>query len=39
MAERLNTRGRYVKILTEYYPDAWIDRDGKFLEDDLKPAD
>jgi len=28
-----------LKILTEYYPDPWHDRDGKFVDSGLKPAD
>jgi hypothetical protein len=39
MAERLNTRGRYVEILAEYYPDPWRDPDGKFVEDGLRRVD
>ena len=39
MVERLNTRGPYVKILAEYYPDPWGDPDGKFVDDGLRPVD
>jgi hypothetical protein len=39
MVERRNVRGPYVKILTEYYPDPWKDRDGKFVDGGLRPAD
>jgi hypothetical protein len=39
MVERLNTRGPYVRILTDYYPDPWRDPDGKFVESGLEPVD
>ncbi len=39
MVERLNTRGPYVKILAEYYPDPWRDPDGKFVNSGLRPVD
>jgi len=40
MAERLNIRGPYVKILAEYYPDPWQEPDGKFVDvAGLKPVD
>jgi len=38
MVKRLNTRGRHVEILTEYYPDPWKDPDGKFVDDAIKPV-
>lgn len=39
MVERLNTRGCYVRILTDFYPDPWADPAGKFVESGLKPVD
>ncbi|RHW22779.1 hypothetical protein D0Z08_31205 [Nocardioides immobilis] len=39
MVERLNTRGPYVKILTEFYPDPWKDPDGKYVESGLESVD
>lgn len=39
VVDRLNVRGPYIRILTEYYPDPWRDRDGKFVDDGLRPAD
>jgi hypothetical protein len=36
VVERLNTRGCYVKILAEYYPDPWMSPQGKFVEHELK---
>jgi hypothetical protein len=36
MVRRLNTRGAYLEILTEYYPDSLMDPDGKLVENGLR---
>lgn len=39
MVERRNTRSRYLKILTDFYPDPWKDPNGKFVESGLEAVD